>query len=137
MKAAPRGPWRELRVDLDDPLTGLHAEVFFRVLTGQGGLRSWVRLTNRGARPVTVESVTSFLCGGLSGTGDGPDDLADLSVMWAENDWLAESRWQRRQLRDALPDLNRRSTAPIPAGGSASPPPAPGRPVRTCRWARS
>ena len=110
------GPWRELRVDLDDPLTGLHAEVFFQMLAGQGALRSWVRLTSHGTGPVTVESVTSFLCGGLSSTGDGPDDLADLSVMWAENDWLAENRWQRRQLRDALPDLDRSVHGADPRG---------------------
>src|SRR5579863_6729362 len=69
-------PWRELRVDLDDPVTGLRAEVFYQVLTGGAGnaggaLRSWVRLENRGGQPVTVESVTSFLGGGL-GTGTGP-----------------------------------------------------------------
>jgi alpha-galactosidase len=103
---AERG-WRELRVDLDDPVTGLRAEVFLSLLTGAGALRSWVRLTNRGTGPVTLESVTSFLCGGLSSGTGGPDDLADLDVMWAENDWLAEGRWQHRPLRDALPDLNR------------------------------
>src|ERR1019366_10746555 len=60
--------------------------------------------------------VTSFLCGGLSGGTDPesaqhpgiPDQLGDLDVRWAETDWLAEGRWQRRPLRDALPDLNRR-----------------------------
>jgi alpha-galactosidase len=99
--------WQELRVDLDDPVTGLHAEVFLSILTGTGALRSWVRLTNYGTGPVTVEAVTSFLCGGLSSGTGGPENLADLDVMWAENDWLAEGRWQRRPLRDALPDLNR------------------------------
>ncbi len=47
------GPWRELRVDLDDPVTGLRAEVSYRALAanGAGGaLRSWVRLQNRGTR---------------------------------------------------------------------------------------
>jgi len=63
------GGWRELRVDLADPVTGLRAEVFYRVLAGQGALRCWVRLTNAGPAPVTVESVTSFLCGGLSSAG--------------------------------------------------------------------
>jgi alpha-galactosidase len=100
--------WHELRVDLDDPLTGLRAEVYFRVLQGRGALRSWVRLTNRGDAPVSVESVTSFLIGGLnSTTGNKPDELADLRVLWADSDWLAEGRWQRRTLRDVLPDLNR------------------------------
>jgi len=105
--------WREFRVDLHDPLTGLRAEVCLNILTGAGALRSWVRLTNGGTEPVTLEAVTSFLGGGLSsGTGSSgssgsPDDLGDLDVMWAESDWLAEGRWQRRPLRDALPDLNR------------------------------
>jgi alpha-galactosidase len=115
---AAGGPWPELRVDLDDPVTGLHAEVFYRILAASrvaGGLRSWVRLENRGARPVTVESVTSFLYGGL-GSGPGPDDLADLDLLWAENDWMAEGRWQLRPLRDALPDINRPALAADPRG---------------------
>jgi alpha-galactosidase len=108
------GPWHELRVDLDDPVTGMRAEVFYRILAG-GALRSWVRLENRGTRPVTVESVTSFLCGGL-GAGPGPDDVAGLDLLWAENDWMAEGRWQLRPLRDALPDINRRALGADPRG---------------------
>jgi alpha-galactosidase len=103
------GGWHEVRVELDDPVTGLAAEVFYRVLAGQGTVRSWVRLTNRGAAPVTVESVTSFLCGSL-------EEVDDLDVLWAENDWLAEGRWQRRPLRDALPDLNRHAHGANPRG---------------------
>jgi alpha-galactosidase len=79
------------------------------VLAGQGTLRSWVRLSNRGTAPVTVESVTSFLCGGL-------DEVDGLDVLWAENDWLAEGRWQRRPLREALPDLNRHVHGANPRG---------------------
>jgi alpha-galactosidase len=118
------GGWRELRVDLADPVSGLRAEVFYRVLAGRGALRCWVRLTNGGAEPVTVESVTSFLCGGLSSAPviasgaamAAPDDLDDLDLLWAENDWLAEGRWQRRGLRDALPDLNRHVHGADPRG---------------------
>jgi alpha-galactosidase len=106
--------WHELRVDLDDPVTGLHAEVFYRILTA-GALRSWVRLENRGAQPATIESVTSFLYGGL-GTGPAPDDLADLELRWAENDWMAEGRWQARPLRDALPDIDRQVLGADPRG---------------------
>ena len=65
-RADRAGGWRELRVDLADPVSGLRAEVFYRLLAGRGALRGWVRLTNAGPGPVTVESVTSFLCGGLS-----------------------------------------------------------------------
>jgi alpha-galactosidase len=118
----PEG-WHELRLDLADPVSGLQAEVFYRILVGQGALRCWVRLTNTGAGPVTVESVTSFLCGGLSSAPGAaglalgaPDDLDDLDVLWAENDWLAEGRWQRRRLRDAVPDLNRHIHSADPRG---------------------
>lgn len=114
-EASGGSAWRELRVDLGDPVTGLRAEAFFSILIGKGALRSWVRLTNSGDAPVTVESVSSFLCGGLSGGAD-PDDIADLDVLWAENDWLAEARWQCRELRDALPDLNRRVHGADPRG---------------------
>jgi alpha-galactosidase len=108
--------WHLLRVFLADPVTGLRAEVCYRILTGQGTLRSWVRLTHEGTARVTVESVTSFLCGGLSGGFDGPDDLGDLDILWSENDWLAEGRWQRRALRDALPDLSRGAHGGDPRG---------------------
>ena len=115
-EGSPGSAWHELRVDLAEPVTGLRAEVFYRVLAGQGAIRSWVRLTNRGREPVTVESVTSFLYGGLSGRDGVPDDLGELDVRWAENDWLAEGRWQSRPLRDALPDLNRRVHGADPRG---------------------
>ncbi len=73
---------------------------------------------------MTVESVTSFLCGGLRRRPgrDGSDDLADLDCCGRENDWLAEGRWQRRALRDALPDLEPAArTGPTRGAGSASP----------------
>lgn len=99
-----QGPWRELRLDLEDPSTGLAVAVSYNVLSGGGVLRSRVRLTNGGRVPVTLESVTSFLCSGLA---EPADSLSDLDLYWAENDWCAEDRWQVRALRDALPDLNR------------------------------
>jgi alpha-galactosidase len=113
---AEPGGWRQLCVDLADPVTGLTAEVFYRILAGHGTVRSWVCLSNQGTAPVTVESVTSFLCGGLAGSPSGPDDLGDLDVLWAENDWLAEARWQHRPLRDALPRLSRQAHGADPRG---------------------
>ena len=97
------GPARRLRVDLEDPVTGLRAEVSYQ--SAGGGLRSWVRLRNTGQRQLTVQSVTSLLIAGLPGP-DRPGSLDDLDLMWARSDWLAEGRWERRPLRDALPDLN-------------------------------
>jgi alpha-galactosidase len=113
---AEPGGWRQLCVDLADQVTGLTAEVFYRILAGHGTLQSWVRLSNQGTAPVAVESVTSFLCGGLVGGPAGPDDLDDLDILWAENDWLAEARWQHRPLRDALPRLSRQAHGADPRG---------------------
>ncbi len=98
------GVWHEVRVALIDPDTGLAATVVYNILRGGGVLRSRAILTNRGASPLTVESVTSFLGGGLAGPGGA---LEDATLYWAENDWLSEARWHTRDLRDALPDLNR------------------------------
>ena len=86
-----QAPWRDLRVNLEDPSTGLTAEVIYTVLEGSGVLRSRVRLTNGGRVPVTLESVTSFLGSGLA---EPVDSLDDVDLLWAENDWLAEDRWQ-------------------------------------------
>jgi alpha-galactosidase len=100
---------RQLRVDLADAVTGLRAQVFYRLVAETGVLRSWVGLANRGPAAITVESVTSFLCGGLPGP-------ADLELLWAENEWLAEGRWQQRPLRELLPDVNRRAHGSDPRG---------------------
>ena len=110
--------WRQLRVDLADQVTGLRAQVFYRMLGETGVLRSWVVLANRGPAAVTVESVTSFLCGGLPGNDEltSDDELTSLDVLWAANEWLSEGRWQRRPLREVLPDLNRSAHGGDPRG---------------------
>jgi alpha-galactosidase len=99
----------ELRVDLEDPVTGLRASVSYQVLPGTGAIRSWTRLVNAGSEPVAVESVTSLLAGALP----VPDDL---TVHWADNDWLAEGRWRAQPLRDFLPDMNRGAHGADPRG---------------------
>lgn len=101
--------WRQLRVELVDPATGLAAYVHYRSPDGCGAVRSWVRLVNEGDRRLVVEAVTSFAVAGLVGepAGDSPDRLAGLDLLWADSDWLAEGRWQRRPVRDLLADVNR------------------------------
>lgn len=102
------GTWRTVQVDLEDPVTGLTAMVSYRILGGAGTFCSQVTLANAGCEPVSVESVGSFLAGGLAGPGG---ELEDVEVWWAENEWLSEARWHSRAFRDALPDLNRRQHA--------------------------
>ena len=116
---APPASWRELRVDLDDPVTGLRAEVFYRILAGQGGAcapgSAWRTGPQAGdgrvgdlvpvRRPVQRPRRPRL-----------PTTSADLDVLWAENDWMAEGRWQSRALRDALPDLEPSRSWRRPAG---------------------
>lgn len=97
------GPWSQLEIVLRDPVSGLEATVSYRRLTNVGVLRSSVTLKNAGTAPLTIESVSSFLGSGLAGPGG---DLRDVDLLWAENDWQAEARWQSRNFRDALPQLS-------------------------------
>jgi alpha-galactosidase len=99
------GPWCRLEITSRDPVSGLEATVDYRILSNVGVLRSFVKLKNEGTAPLTIESATSFLGSDLAGPGG---DLQDVDVLWAENDWQAEARWQSRNFRDALPRLSSR-----------------------------
>jgi alpha-galactosidase len=109
------GPWREVRIELSDPGTGLQAEVFLRLLVGRGALRAWTRIVNDGREPVVLDAVSSFLCGGMSGP-EGIGSPTDLDVMWAESEWLAEGRWQSRAFADMVPGIDRRLHPASPRG---------------------
>ncbi|MGW4963405.1 alpha-galactosidase [Nonomuraea sp. NPDC004186] len=91
-----------LTVELHDPQTGLAAEVIYRSPEGLPVLRSEVILRNEGEETLLLESVTSLTVGGLTADVDSAD------VLWADNDWLAEYRWQRRPLRVTSPQLSGR-----------------------------
>lgn len=95
--------WLLLRIDLADPESGLAAEAFFRTLDGVGAVQTWSRLTNRGEDRLTLDAVTSFTLGGIADSGDG---VAGLDLWFADNEWLAEGRWQRRAVREQLVDMN-------------------------------
>jgi alpha-galactosidase len=98
------GAWSELRVLVEDPVTCLRAECWYRLLVGGGALRAATRLRNAGKVPLTVDSVTSLVASGIEGPSG---TLDELDLLWAQNCWLGENRWQQRPFRDALPDLDR------------------------------
>lgn len=107
------GGWLELRIDLADPVGGLAVEAHFRSPEGVAAVQSWVRVANGGAQRLVLESVTSFVSAGFVGAlidggelGDGADALAQLDLLWADNEWLGEGRWRRRPVRDLLADLH-------------------------------
>jgi alpha-galactosidase len=104
------GGWHRLRVALDDPVTGLRVQVFFESADGVAALRSWTRVTNDGDDPVVLHAVTSFAAGGFG-------EIADVDLLWAESDWLAEGRWRRTPVRSAgLPDLDLAAHGQDPRG---------------------
>ncbi|BFV55665.1 hypothetical protein KCMC57_up07690 [Kitasatospora sp. CMC57] len=105
-RSAREGDWHVLTLDLHEPETGLTAEVVYRSPDGLPVLRSEVVLRNEGGAILNLESVGSLVAGCLT-SGD-PADLDAADLLWAENDWLAECRWQRSPLRVTSPALNRR-----------------------------
>ncbi|MFC4011351.1 glycoside hydrolase family 36 protein [Nonomuraea purpurea] len=93
------GNWRELRIDLRDPESGLEAEVRLRSAEGVSAFQARTRVTNRGQEPVLLMGVTSFAA---ALAGACPDRA---EVVHAESEWLGESRWTREPLRRHVPDL--------------------------------
>lgn len=97
------GDWHTLTVELHDPLTGLVAEMTWSSPDGVPAMRSEVVLRNEGEDTLHLESVSSLVVAGL--TAD-PSIVDDSDLLWAENDWLAEYRWQRRPMRVTSPALS-------------------------------
>jgi alpha-galactosidase len=94
------GEWHVFTIELRDPVTGLVAQVELRSPDGVPVLRSEVVLRNTGDTVLHLESVTSLVLECLTA------DTGAVDVLWAENDWLAEYRWQRRPLRQTSPELS-------------------------------
>lgn len=107
-RAGRDGDWHTLTVQLHDPDTGLVAEVTYRSPDGIPVLRSEVTLRNEGQDTLHLESVSSFAMGCL--TTQDPADLDAADLLWAENDWLAECRWQRQPMRRTAPGVSGRVT---------------------------
>ncbi len=107
------GSFSVLDVTLRDPITELTAIVEYRRIDGAGVLSSSVTLRNDGDGPLTIEAVSSLLLTGLAGPGG---DLHDVDILWAENDWQTESRWQSRAYRDAVPQCRRSLTDGVSRG---------------------
>ena len=95
------GDWHTLAVALEDPDTGLVAEVVYRSPDGIPVLSSEVVLRNAGPETLHLQSVTSLAIGGLASS-----ESAD--ILWAANDWLAELRWRSEPLRLSSPALHGR-----------------------------
>ncbi|MFF9100937.1 glycoside hydrolase family 36 protein [Streptomyces rubrogriseus] len=98
------GQWHCTTIQLADEVTGLVAEVVLRTVPSACFVRAQVRLENRGDATLHVESVSTLALGGVA---DAVQGLGGLTLHWADNDWLAECRWQTAAFRSRLVPLNR------------------------------
>lgn len=98
------GRFRELRIEQREPETGLRVTSVFRADELTAAFRSWTEVTldpdlNSAPAPALIlDFVSSFVSGAyLVDSGTTVDGLDLLS---GESDWVAESRWSRRPLRE-------------------------------------
>jgi alpha-galactosidase len=91
-------------IRLADATTGLAADVTLEARPGSGFLRARVRLANEGGTALRLESVSTLTLGGIV---DADAGLDDLTLHWADNDWLAECRWRQDAFRKRVVPLSR------------------------------
>ena len=92
-----------VRIDLDDPDSGLAVSLDISSPVGVAALTACVRLRNGGEHPILLQSVTSVVL--PLGRADQPMDLRGLVLLSGANQWLGESRWRYQPLRAVLPEL--------------------------------
>jgi alpha-galactosidase len=91
-----------LSVTSVDEGCGLTVITTLSAVPGVAAIRVQSRIVNGGGH-VDLQWVTSAVWAGtLAGS-----PLEDLRLWWADNDWLAENRWQSATTREFLPDLHR------------------------------
>jgi hypothetical protein len=88
----------ELRVVQQDRLTGLVVESVFEAADGVPAVRAWTELRIEGDRTLHLEAVTSLVTGAF--IPDSGRSIEELDLLYADSDWVAESRWHRTPLRD-------------------------------------
>ncbi|WP_255513439.1 glycoside hydrolase family 36 protein [Homoserinibacter sp. GY 40078] len=82
---------------------------------GAPAFRSWVSVHNAGSTPIGLRSVASWVAG-FTREGVGGGALAGWDLVDGASDWLGESRWNRIELRSALPRLREELTGHNPRG---------------------
>ncbi|TDC51048.1 alpha-galactosidase [Jiangella ureilytica] len=105
--------WIRLEIDQFDDEAGLLVTSVLRSPLAVAALQAETTVLVSGSEPVTLHAVSSLATGAFR-PGGGADGI---DVVWAENDWLAEGRWQRRPLREhRLPDIDLSTHGKNPRG---------------------
>lgn len=86
------GEGRRLVIESRDCVTGLHCESVYQFFDGIPVVRCRNRLINRGARPVGLEVVSSYV---QCGIGEAEEEI---SVLIPHNGWQEELQWKELSL---------------------------------------
>ncbi|GIF25563.1 hypothetical protein Ate02nite_82930 [Paractinoplanes tereljensis] len=93
------GSWHEQHIDQRDEASGLRSRTTVRTTGDTTAWQVRTTVTNDGAEPILLLSVTSLAL--------GLPPVDGLDLVSGDGEWLGEGRWTRRALRDGLvPDLN-------------------------------
>ncbi|MFD1146625.1 alpha-galactosidase [Saccharothrix hoggarensis] len=90
------GTW--LRVVQHDPVTGLVVTSVFEGVPGVPAVRTWTEVDVEGDGEVRLQAVTSLSTGAF--LADSGRSVDDVDLVRGDSDWVAESRWSRRPLRE-------------------------------------
>jgi len=88
--------WRTIRLHQVDPVTGLEVISTLRVRRGGSSLQSWTTVHNRGDAVVVLQAVSSCMLGDPAGRRP----LEEVVTLEGRSEWLGESRWVERRVRD-------------------------------------
>ncbi|MFF0083075.1 alpha-galactosidase [Streptomyces canus] len=92
---------RTLRVRMADEATGLHVTAAYSLRDESAVLRAEAHVENRGALPVTLEYVSSFVLSNLARPLPDSERWEDGLTLWlAANPWSGEFRWSRATLAE-------------------------------------
>lgn len=86
-----------LRLRQHDALTGLEVTSELRCPHGEDALQWTHTVRNTGDSAIVLTAVTSLVM--------ELADRADVRLLWAESEWLAENRWHEQSLSEVLPEL--------------------------------
>lgn len=86
-----------LHIRQRDASTGLEVVSELRVREGTDAVQWAHTVRNSGERAVMITAVSSIVV--------ELADRNDVTLLWAESEWLAENRWHQQPLTEALPEL--------------------------------
>ena len=111
-----KGTRHELRVELIDAKRGIETTVHYELDERASMVHTAVTVVNMGNQPLLLDSVASW-CGTFGAPEGEQAGLDAWDLLEGRSDWLAEGRWSRRPVREALPVIGQGLTSVDPRQG--------------------